>query len=108
MRAGKLDRLVGLYHRTLTRDPVSGEQVATWPAAYGTVWAGKRDLRGRELFTAQQVQAETTTTWTIRWRDDVVATDRLIDDTGRVFDIAGPPAEIGRRQGLDLVCRAVP
>jgi SPP1 family predicted phage head-tail adaptor len=106
MRAGRLDRRVQLFHKTLTRNG-AGENVATYPTAYATVWAGKRDLRGRELFVAQETQAEATATWTMRWRDDVLATDRLIDDQGRIFDIAGPPAEIGRRQGLDLACRAV-
>jgi SPP1 family predicted phage head-tail adaptor len=107
MRAGGFDRLVRLYHRALTRN-ASGEQIASYPTAYATVWAGKKDLRGTERFVAQQTQAEATTTWTMYWRGDVLATDRLIDDAGVVFDIAGPPAEIGRRQGLDLVCRAVP
>jgi SPP1 family predicted phage head-tail adaptor len=105
MRAGKLDRRVQLQRRTLTRNG-SGEQMASF-ATYATVWAGKRDLRGRELFTAQQTQAEISAIWTIRYRADVLPTDRLVDDSGAVFDIAGPPAEIGRRQGLDLVCRAV-
>lgn len=104
MQAGKLDRLVSLQHRTLTRN-ASGENVTTY-AAFDSVWAGKRDLRGREYFSAQQTNAELQATWTIRWRDDVTVTDRLVDDSGATFDITHV-AEIGRRKGLDLFCRAV-
>jgi SPP1 family predicted phage head-tail adaptor len=105
MQAGKLDRFVSLQHRTLTRNGV-GEQVASYET-YASVWAGKRDLRGREYFAAKQVNPELSATWTIRWRSDVVATDRLIDDNGTTFELVGPPAEIGRRKGLDLVCKAL-
>jgi SPP1 family predicted phage head-tail adaptor len=104
MRAGELDRRVSLQHRTITRNG-SGESVATY-AGFATVWAGKKDLRGREYFAAQQVNGELQATWTIRWRSDVLVTDRLVDDAGATFDITHV-AEIGRREGLDLVCRAV-
>jgi SPP1 family predicted phage head-tail adaptor len=103
MRAGQLDRRVELQHRTLTRN-ASGENVASY-ATYDTVWGGKRDLRGREFFAAQQENAELQATWTIRWRDDVAVTDRMVAD-GETFDVVHI-AEIGRRKGLDLVCRAV-
>lgn len=104
MRAGQLDRPVQLQHRTLTRN-ASGEQVATY-ATYATVWAGKRDLRGREYVAAQQITAELTATWQLRWRGDVLATDRLVDDGSVTFDIINV-AEIGRRKGLELMCRAI-
>jgi len=104
MRAGKLDRRVQLQHRTLSRNG-SGEQIASY-TTYATIWAGKRDLRGREYFAAQQLNAELQATWALRWRDDVLETDRLIDDAGGIFDVTHV-AEIERRKGLDLVCRAV-
>lgn len=104
MKAGQLDRLVELKHRTLTRN-ASGENVASY-ATYDTVWGGKRDLRGREFYAAQQVNAELNATWTIRWRSDVAVTDRLVDPDGVIFDVIHV-AELGRRKGLDLVCRAV-
>jgi SPP1 family predicted phage head-tail adaptor len=103
MRAGQLDRRVELQHRTLTRN-AAGENVESY-ATYATVWGGKRDLRGREFFAAQQVNPEIQATWTIRWRDDVVTTDRLVVE-GETFDIIHV-GEIGRRDGLDIVCRAV-
>jgi SPP1 family predicted phage head-tail adaptor len=105
MQAGKLDRRISLRHRVLTRN-ANGENVASY-TEYASVWGGKRDLRGREFFAAQQINAELQATWRIRWRSDVTVTDRLVDDAGVVFDVIHI-AEIGRREGLDLYCRAVP
>lgn len=99
MQAGRLDRLVTLQHRVLTRDATTGEEVVSY-ADYAQVWAGKRDLRGLERFAAQQMNSELTTVWLIRYRSDVLATDRLVVD-GLYYNLA-PPAEIGRREGLEL------
>ena len=105
MKAGQLDRRATLQHRVLTRNTTTGEEVVTY-ADYVTVWAGKRDLRGREFFAAQQVNSEISTIWQIRHRTDVVATDRIVVE-GVTYSLAGPPAEIGRRDGLELQCTAV-
>ena len=104
MRAGPLDRYAELRRRVLTRDATTGEQVETF-TAYANVWAGKRDLRGREYFAAQQVNSEISTVWQIRYRSDVLATDRIAVD-GTEYEITGI-AEIGRRDGLELQTTAV-
>jgi SPP1 family predicted phage head-tail adaptor len=105
MRAGLLDRFVRLQRRTLTRDAVTGEQVESF-ADYASVWASKRDLRGREFFAAQQVNAEISTVWQIRYRSGVLLTDRLVCDW-LSYSITGI-AEVGRRTGLELQTTAVP
>lgn len=104
MQAGRLDRYVTLQARTVTRN-AEGEDVATY-ATLANVWAEKFDLRGREYFAAQQSRAEVTTRWRIRYRDDLRAVDRLVYD-GVAYDVVAPPAEIGRRLGLELVTTAV-
>jgi len=104
MRAGRMDRQVTLQARTTTRN-AQGEDVATY-ADLATVWAEKIDLRGREFFAAQQSRAEVTTRWRIRYRDDLRAVDRLVHQDV-VYDVVAPPAEVGRRQGLELVTTAV-
>jgi SPP1 family predicted phage head-tail adaptor len=88
----------------LTRSSSSGDEVVTY-ADYATVWAGKRDLRGQEFFAAQQVNSEISTLWQIRYRNDVVATDRIVVD-GLHYNITGI-AEMGRRDGLELQATAV-
>lgn len=105
MRAGALDRLVELRHRVLTRNETTGEEVESYPAAYAEVWASKRDIRGREFFAAQQMNSELSTTWQIRYRDDVLMTDRIYFG-GLAYEITSV-AEIGRRSGLELQTTAV-
>lgn len=105
MRAGNLDRLIELRHRVLTQNS-HGEQVPSYPSAYATVWAEKLDQRAREYFAAQGTQAEATTRFRIRWRSDVVMTDRLVLDSVN-YDIV-QISEIGRRQGLELFATSAP
>ncbi len=105
MQAGRMDRRVSLYHRALTQNS-HGEQVPSYPAAYVTIWAEKLDQRAREYFAAQSTQAEATTRFRIRWRADVVMTDRLVLD-GLNYDIV-QISEIGRRQGLELFATSAP
>lgn len=99
MRAGQLDRRVELQHRVLGSRSASGEQAVTY-ATYATVWAGKRDLRGREYYAANQMNAEASTAFTMRYRSDVLATDRIVLD-GMNYNVRHI-AEIGRRQGLEI------
>lgn len=104
MRAGALDRRAELKRRVLTRDATTGEEVVSY-STYATVWASKRDVRGREFFAAQQVNAELTTIWQMRHRSDVVHTDRIVCE-GVTYNIIGI-AEIGRRVGLEIQATAV-
>ena len=105
MQAGRMDRRASLYHRVLTQNS-HGEQVPSYPTAYVTVWAEKLDQRAREYFAAQGTQAEATTRFRIRWRDDVVMTDRLVLD-GVNYDIV-QISEIGRHEGLELFATSAP
>ncbi len=102
LRAGALDRRVTLRAKSLAND-ASGQAIETW-ADLATVWAEKRDLRGREYLAAQAVNAEVETLFRIRWRSDVTPANRLTYD-GKDYDIAAV-AEIGRREGLELRCTA--
>ncbi len=104
MRSGYLDRRATLQHQVLTRSATDGEQVATY-TDYATVWAGKRDIRGREFVAGSQMNSDITTLWQIRHRTDVKATDRIVVE-GLSYDINGI-AEIGRRDGLELQATAV-
>lgn len=102
MQVGKMDRRITLLRRTLTRNDL-GEQVATY-AEYATVWAEKRDVSGREYLASQQIVAENTVRFFIRYRDDVLLTDRIVCGD-RTYDLTHV-AEIGRRDGLEIVAFA--
>ena len=98
-----MDRRVTLQSRTLTANAY-GEQVASY-TDLETVWAEKWDLRGREYFAAQQVSADVTTRWRIRWREDVSVLDRVVYNSVP-YDI-NQVVEIGRQGGLELLTTAV-
>jgi SPP1 family predicted phage head-tail adaptor len=102
MRAGLLRHRVILQRATMTRDE-AGQEIADWQP-YATVWAEAEPLRGRELLAAQQAQAEVTTRFRIRYRPDVLPTDRVVWD-GAVYAITSPPIDWrGRRMLLELMC----
>lgn len=105
MRAGTLDRFVTLQHRTLGAVDAYGATAETY-AQYAQVWAGKRELSGQEGVTARVVGSSVTTLFRIRYRSDVVATDRLICD-GVTYELVAPAVEIGKRDGLELLARAL-
>jgi SPP1 family predicted phage head-tail adaptor len=103
VRAGQLDKRVSLQHRVLTRND-HGEEVVSY-SEYATLWARKSDLRGREYFAAQQMNSEITTEFSLRWRSDVLATDRIVEN-GVAYNIR-QIAEIPRHRGLQIMATAV-
>ena len=68
-----------------------------------TVWAERLELRGTERWNAQQVVPTLSVKYRLRYRDDITAQCMLIDDADREYDIQ-PPIELGRKDGLELVC----
>ena len=100
IEAGRLDRRATLQSPAPTRG-TAGDTIPGWTTV-ATVWAGKRDVRGREFLAAGATQAEMETVITIRWRSDLTPGWRVQMD-GRTYDIQGA-AEIGRREGLELRC----
>ena len=103
MLAGLLDRRVTVQRRTLTRNEY-GEQVETW-TEYATVYASRNDFlvasTGKESFSALQTSAQETTRFRMRYRSDLLTTDRLVSD-GRTYDIK-QISEMGRRDGLEII-----
>jgi SPP1 family predicted phage head-tail adaptor len=76
MNAGTLRHRVTLQRRTVTRDSYGGETV-TW-ADVATVWARRNAIGGREYYGAGQTLAESTSTYDMRYRRDVVPAMRLV------------------------------
>jgi SPP1 family predicted phage head-tail adaptor len=103
--SSELDSLLELRHRVLAPANTSGEKLDSWPTPYARVWANKRDLVGDRRFVAEQFASEQTTQFRLRWRGDILSTDRFVDvDSGETYEI-NQIAEIGRKDGLDLLCR---
>ena len=87
---------------TETCDTDNTVKPVTLPA---TVWAERLEVRGAERWSAQQVVATLTVKYRIRYRDDITAQCMLVDDAGREYDLQ-PPIELGRRDGIELICSA--
>lgn len=104
MRAGRLDRRLTLQTRTLAAANARGEKIPSY-STLATVWGGKRDVSGREFFASAQLHAEASTRFEIRHRQDLTTVNRVVCD-GVTYDVLHI-AEIGRRKGLELVCKVV-
>lgn len=66
-------------------------------------WAASEPVRGREYFTAQQMQDVTEIKFTIRHHADVRATDRVVW-RGRNHEILSVIDPRGQREFLELMC----
>jgi SPP1 family predicted phage head-tail adaptor len=105
--AGSLDRRLRFEVNQSTADAGYGTPTAHW-VTFVTVWGKMKDaLPSKSSETADRGirQAERTTVVTIRYRSDITSDMRIVDiRTGRVMRIVTPPNEIGRADGLEMLC----
>lgn len=103
MNAGRLDELL----TTLTPETAweNGEPKTVYVDG-PLFWARVDAQAGREALKAGQVSAEMPVLVTARYVDaeHVRAEDRLRREDGRVLEVSQPPRELGRRDGIELVC----
>jgi SPP1 family predicted phage head-tail adaptor len=101
MQAGKMDRRVKIQRRVETQNAV-GEAVISY-TLLAEVWAEKKFVSGREIFTAAQFVPEGQVMYKIRYRPDVNEKCRIVDreDTYDIIYIA----EVGRREALELTAK---
>jgi SPP1 family predicted phage head-tail adaptor len=103
--SGDLDRRIELQSATLTNDGEYNEQTETW-ATYDTVWAKQEFHRSEEGELSARDYAEYGLYFTIRYRDDIEPTHRLVYESEN-YQMIGRPREIGRRQFLKIRARLV-
>lgn len=107
MRAGPLDKLVTIQHRTQTRDQSTGELVDTW-TTLGDQWAQKMEGAPLERYAAQQKIAEISTGFRMRYSPALLI---LTPDEHRlmigemIYDVKGV-VEIQRREGVMVFTEA--
>lgn len=86
LAAGKLRHQVQIQQPVTVIDS-NGERTETWEhVAY--VWAAVEPLSAKEFMTAQQIQSKVSTRITIRYRDSIDATMRIVF-RGKLFNIEG-------------------
>lgn len=100
-----LDTRTVIEAKTIARDAVYRSEVATW-TPLATVWAEVRDVLPSRAEATQQglTQARNQTRVRIRYRTDVNSSMRLRFGNGRLLQIIGGPAEIGRHEWLEMLC----
>lgn len=106
MFAGQLDREVTFLRRETTQDPTYGTALEGDWVPVATVWAQVQDMvpsRGERMvegvsFAARPCRIR------IRYREDISSDLRLtIDGRAGAHRIVTQPAELGRREGLELL-----
>ncbi len=104
--AGILDRRITIQRATVARNSFN-EPIETW-GTLATVWANKADASASEAYRAQEVGAQITARFTIRWSgtvSDVNPRDR-ISFGSRTYDITGTrEKQRGRWIEIDAVAR---
>jgi SPP1 family predicted phage head-tail adaptor len=99
--AGNLDRIVTFQRATVSID-VFHEPVETWETLV-EVFGGKHDVSAAEAFRAQEVGAQLTTRFKVRYSPalvDLNARDRLLFDS-KLYNITGV-REIQRNAWLEV------
>jgi len=105
MNIGKLRHRVTIQKVTVTQDADTGEVSETW-STLGQVWAEVAPLSGRELFAAQQVEAQVSHQVTTRYRGDVTPNMR-ISHNSRTLNIESVINPGERNRELQLLCTEV-
>jgi SPP1 family predicted phage head-tail adaptor len=82
--AQELNTKIQLQHVTYTRDDY-GDQTESW-VTYAEAFCRFEPLLGREFFAAQQSVSEAQAKITLRWRDGIDASDRIVA-RGESWDI---------------------
>ena len=104
-RIGRMDRRISFLKPTVTDGDSNEDKITGWEKIASTpdVWAFKQDLRGKEVVIADRVQFMYLTNWTIRYRTDLKANYRLVDENGQVYEIITIAEGEGRGAYTDVV-----
>jgi SPP1 family predicted phage head-tail adaptor len=106
MAAGNLDRIIRIRRATLVDDGFSAtEQWVTLPEK---IWAHFADISDGERFRANQVQANLTSRFQVRFSHftrTITPRDQIVFE-GRVYDIVGIKEMGNRREMLEITAAA--
>jgi SPP1 family predicted phage head-tail adaptor len=103
MRAGHLRYLVTIQSASVTAG-ADGDPSFDWdnPSTVASPWMAIEPLGGRELFSAQQVNADVSTRMVMRWQSGITPAMRVVYGS-RVFDIALVRDIGGRTRELEIL-----
>lgn len=106
MRAGKLNKRVTIEAKTVSKDPDYGTEVVTW-TPLASMWAEVQDeLPSKSEAVKQGIRLATQRARVrTRYRSGITSDMRVVIHglPDRVMQIVGGPAELGRREGLEMM-----
>lgn len=88
LSAGRLRHRVDIQAKQQTQNPATGEVVTTWVTVWPNVPAAIEPLSAREFIAAQAVQSQVVARITIRYRDGLDASMRILHK-GKAYNPAG-------------------
>lgn len=97
--AGRLRHRVELQAPVHTQNPTTGEVVTTWTKK-ADVWAAVEPLSAREFIQSATTQSQITTRITIRYRQEIDATWRIVY-RGKYYNIHGVLAD--KDSGIEYI-----
>lgn len=92
LNAGKLRHRVQVQRQVEIRNQQNGAVSIAWENIDGPCWAEIAPLSAREFVQSAAVQSNVTARITMRWRDDLTASMRIVHN-GKVYNIAGVLAD---------------
>lgn len=101
MRSGDLDRVVTIQRAVEAVGAARGANV-TFDNQLVGLKADVRPISGREFMAADQERSEATTRVRLNWRTGITTKHRVAYD-GKFYGVVHV-AEIGHREGLELLC----
>lgn len=111
MRAADLDRRITIEHKLVTQDPDYGTETIVWAPFASRIAAQVQDTLPSKSEVVKQglIVANRPARVRMRFRNGITSDMRVIvhsknELTNRTLQITGGPAEIGRREWIELVC----
>jgi SPP1 family predicted phage head-tail adaptor len=91
---------ITIQNKTVTRTAM-GDEADAW-ATHASVWAYKREMRGREIYGADALVDTSEVTFTIQYLAGITVESRIVSD-GVTYEITRPPVRVGnKRRELEL------
>ena len=100
--AAKLRHRITIQAQSRTQDPVTGEDLVTWADWLADEPAEVVPLSGKEFLQSAATQAQVDTRMTIRWREGVLPTMRIVFDALN-YDIHAVLPDPSNRRWLTLM-----
>lgn len=110
MRGSNLDRRITIEQKSITQDPNYGTEVIAWTVVASRIPAQVQDALPSKSETTKDAlrMATQPSRVRIRYRSDITSDMRITvhGSSDRIMQIVSGPAEIGRREWLEMMVEA--